>query len=95
MRKFGAGSDAYMDFLAARGLGQAHADDYARRAAGPAGSPYGREHVWVATEPCPLPDATYFDNCPNPPGALKCSWRSPHSKSSLSERQPYVRAQGA
>ena len=44
--------DAYMAFLHARGLAEAHIADYARRS---------REDVWTATFPTTLPDDAYFD----------------------------------
>ena len=44
--------DAYMAFLHARGLAEAHIADYARRS---------REGVWTATFPTTLPDDAYFD----------------------------------
>ena len=44
--------DAYMAFLHARGLAEAHIADYARRS---------REGVWTATFPTTLPDNAYFD----------------------------------
>ena len=51
-RHDGVPQDAYMSFLADRGLAAAHLDDYQRR---------NREDVWTATAPTVLPDEAYFD----------------------------------
>ncbi|MDP6112963.1 MAG: sulfatase-like hydrolase/transferase [Planctomycetota bacterium] len=53
MRRTGEPQDAYMAFLADRGLADDHIRDYQRRS---------QEGVWTATFPTSLPDDAYYDN---------------------------------